>query len=943
MTNAPNSLRCRLMLAGACGLALSSMATTVARADASTAQVNLGAGQATAEQSESVIVRAQKRLLKEKNASSAVTELGERQIQTTGVSGSTATLLRQAPSVYVYQQGTGDNAPELTVRGIRGLEVAQTLDGVPIQDLEAPGSFYLANNLGAVVTLPQIAGVSIYPGVAYPDKNTFGTIGGTIAYDSKRPTNDFYIDLDGSAGSFGTYREGFELNTGAVDSAFGTGDNAFKLLANYQNLQSQGFVDGTPIRENEFEFAVDKPYNDGQSKVQFTVLYNTANGLIENEPVPLPYLQKYGMYSNYPTNDNFARETNDYLTVILKDETYINDYITAGASFFYLHNDNRLEDYSSILLETPGGVPNFLTVDGAGPFINNPGGFGEGGLYGPPVPAPEGIFAGGYGGYFYDPHGNPYNPYKLYPIGSKACPAAFANNNYGGAAYAPCGLNDQITGGSSDTYGIQPKVVITPPDIFGISQTIKVGGVAAKESSPTGYAYLGGTPNSDSPANLASDELGGTQRTIYQGYAQDKIDFLDNTLHVTPGVTLEGTKSSLVNPYEFGSHLSPAYGPNGIRNANSPCQATYTCSIDQYGYFKATKWDREWLPFANVTYDFDKLVPVLKGLQAYGSFGTSALFAPVTDFGPNTAGPPPYASIVHLYEGGLVYTTPTLFVRANYFYQKVDRDFGFFEFQSGPQNGLTDYNNDGERETKGVEGTVTWQVTPDIQLFGNASHILAKYLASDSAFTTVAEDQYGTAFKGAPETGVPDWVSTFGVDYGHKSTLVDNDAVNVRFSGTYTGHQFTTYDLGGTAYLDVPNYPGLAPLNFNGCPGYKGGTTTGSCLAYTRYNQITGATVYDPNGGQNPFVVFNLDLNYKLPTPQLPVMKSITFDLNVANLFNEHFFQYFYKQIPPASCGTIKSGPFAGLAANNYSCTPEFADGIPGQPLSLFLTVTARF
>jgi len=925
------------MLAGACGLALSSMATTVARADASTAQVNLGAGQSSAEQSESVIVRAQKRLLKEKNASSAVTELGAQQIATTGVSGSTATLLRQAPSVYVYQQGTGDNAPELTVRGIRGLEVAQTLDGVPIQDLEAPGSFYLANNLGAVVTLPQIAGVSIYPGVAYPDKNTFGTIGGTIAYDSKRPSNDFYLDLDGSAGSFGTYREGFELNSGAVDSAFGTGDNAFKVLANYQNLQSRGFVDGTPIRENEFEFAVDKPYNDGQSKVQATVLYNTANGLIENEPVPVPYLQKYGFFSNYPTNDNFARETNDYLTLILKDETYINDYITAGAAVFYLHNDNRLEDYSNILLDTPGGVPNFLTVNGAGPFINNPGGFGEGGLYGPPEPPPFGIFGGGYGGYFYGVPGNTYNPAKYY--NSKYCPTAFLNANYGGVyGNSPCGLNDQITGGSSDTYGIQPKVVITPPDIFGISQTIKVGGVAAKESSPTGYAYLGGAPNSDSPSNLTSDLLGGTQRTIYQGYAQDKIAFLDNTLAITPGVTLEGTKSSLINPYTFGSRLAPAYGPNGAFSGLGTAS-----NIDQYGYYKAVKWDREWLPFANVTYDFDKIAPVLKGAQVYASYGTSALFAPTTDFGPNTAGPPPGASLVHLYEAGALYTTSTLLVRANYFYQKVDRDFGFFSFQSGPQNGLSDYNNDGLRETKGVEGTVTWQVTPDVQLFGNASHILAKYLASDSAFTTVAEDQYGTAFKGAPETGVPDWISTFGVDYGHKSGLVDNDAVNVRFSGTYTGHQATTYDLGGTAYLNEPNYPGLLPLNFNGCPGYKGGTTVGSCEAYTRYNQLTGATVYDPHGGLAPFVVFNLDVNYKLPTPQLPVLKSVTFDANVVNLFNKQFYQYFYKQIPPAACGTIKSGPFIGLQANNYSCTPEFADGIPGQPLSVFFTVTARF
>ena len=103
--------------------------------------------------SETVIVKAQQRLLKEKNSPSAVTELGERQIQQVGISGSPQTLLRQAPSIYVYQQGIGDSAPELTIRGARGLETATTLDDVPTQDLLAPGFSSIANNIGAIFTL----------------------------------------------------------------------------------------------------------------------------------------------------------------------------------------------------------------------------------------------------------------------------------------------------------------------------------------------------------------------------------------------------------------------------------------------------------------------------------------------------------------------------------------------------------------------------------------------------------------------------------------------------------------------------------------------------------------------------------------------------------------------------------------------------------------------
>lgn len=203
-----------------------------------------------------------------------------------------------------------------------------------------------------------------------------------------------------------------------------------------------------------------------------------------------------------------------------------------------------------------------------------------------------------------------------------------------------------------------------------------------------------------------------------------------------------------------------------------------------------------------------------------------------------------------------------------------------------------------------------------------------------------------------PVSGVPDWLANFGVDYNRKSTFLDNDAVNVRVSGTYTGHQFTTYDLNGDAYINSPNFTPLAPLNYTpySCVSKAAAAAAGitvpvetSC-AYTRYNQVTGATVTQTNGGGiSPFAVFNLDLNYTLPTPYIPLLKKVTFDLNVQNLFDQRYFQYFFSQISPNNCGTIKSGPLAGAAANNYSCSASFQDGIPGQPFSVFFTVTARF
>jgi iron complex outermembrane receptor protein len=931
MANSAIHYKQRLMLFAACGLVASLVPAGSAMAQSAQPPVQLAQVGTTAVtpgsgSTESITVRAAKRLLKEKNSPSAVTELGEKAIAATGVSGSVASILRQAPSVNLYQQGIGDNAPVLTIRGLRGLEVATTLDGVPIQDLEAPGASYNSNNIGSYISLDQISGVSIYPGVAYPNRNTFGTIGGTVAYDSLRPSDDKYIDLIGEIGAFETYKEGFIINTGSLDGPAGSGDNAPKLLMQYANLQTAGFIDYTPARYNNVEVAFDKPYDDGQSKFQATVLYNTGKGLFQNEPVPVPYLQKNGTFSNYDPSVWQDFEKNDYLTLILKDDTYISDLIPdVGLSVFYLQNDSQATTYAGINDLAPSGDSTPVSL-GSGantvvPFINNPAGFGYG--YGYPTTNPNGVTGAYYGtvgpnNFLYNP-GYPYAPDQLYPIGSAQCPASVAAKYTAKDLAIPCGLNSELAIGHNYTYGIQPRATIDPPDIFGIDQSIQVGGIVAKETSPSTKLYFGATPQVAQTASNLSNIFGGgfdggTERTIFQGYAQDKINLLNNTLHVTPGATLEGTYSS----YD----QSDVFGPPG------------------YESFKNTKWDREFLPFFNITYDFDQVAPILKGTSIYGSIANSALFAPVTDFSPSAQAAPPYASIVHLYEGGITYNTSIVSAHADYFYQKVDRDFGFFQNQSGPDVGLEDYTNFGQREFKGFEAAVTWQITPDLQLFGNASYTRARYLTNSFAFTTVAEDQYGIAIKGAPVTGVPDWLSTFGLDWSRKNALEDGDGFNVRVTEQYTGHQSTTYDINySTGFSQISNFPGLGPVGPCtpvGTPGNYTGYTGSGCL---RFSQLSGDTVYDPHGGISPYFLTNLDINYTLPTPYLPVLKRLKFDLNIQNLFNKLYYQYFYKQVSPGACSITASNP----TGSNYGCTVNFADGIPGQPFSVFATITARF
>lgn len=890
--------------------------TGPAKSDVSN-QVTTGAEQdAQSIHIKKILVAKQRQILREKNSPSAATKLGSDAILQTGVQGSVATLLRQAPSVYVYQFGIGNNEPVLSLRGARGLETAQTYDGVPMQDLLNGGTGqYLQNLLGGRFNLDQISNVTIYPGVAFPNKNTFGTIGGTIAYESLRPAAEAGVDVIGSIGSFGTYQEGFAANSGKLDGVLGTGYDAPSILLKYTNLQTNGFIDYTPARYNNMEFAFDKPYNEGLSKFEATVLYNTGDGLTIPEPIPVPYLQQNGNFSNYSPDQEFTRQNNDYLTFIFKDDNYINQYLSLGGSLFYIHTDSDTTNYGnpSIFAAPGSGIPGSVTVGGAAPFNQTIAGFGGQGAYGPGAP-------------FYQPGVVSYDGNAAYPPGSAGCPLSVSQQYAAAGLTSPCGYNALYTQQQNDTYGIQPRATISIPEYYGFVNTIQTGGLIAKETSPLLPSYIGGTPNfphtPETQGGLFGGAFnGGTQRTIYQVYAQDKIDTLQNTLHLTPGLTFEGTGSSYNSGTVFGGTVAPAV------------LATPYCSTEgntcAYGAYKATKWDRELLPFFNISYDLDRIIPAARGTSLYGSYGESALFAPVTDFSPSAVGGSvPYASIVHLFEYGAKYNTSKFSLNADYYYQKVDRDFGFFQYQGGPLEGLSLYTNLGERQYQGEEFSGTYQIDQNWQLFGNFSHIRAVYLKQSLASVTIQEDQFGFAGRGDPVSGIPDWLSTFGVDYDHKNWFLAGDEFHTRFEGQYTGRQATTYDVNGFSNVGSFANSGIPPFG-----------------TYLYYQTTAGATTYDPNGGIEPFILFNWDINYKLPLRQYThgYMKSVDFDLNILNLFNKLYYQYVYKQVSPASCPNFTSGPFAGLAQSSYSCGQQFKDALPGEPFAITFTATAHF
>ena len=154
---------------------------------------------------------------------------------------------------------------------------------------------------------------------------------------------------------------------------------------------------------------------------------------------------------------------------------------------------------------------------------------------------------------FYDPPaGYRYDGNALFPSGSTYCPATVGRAFAAAGLNTPCGYNAHLVLTQTDTYGVQPRVTLTLPTTYGVANTIKIGALIAKETSPFLPSYEWGTSQiPETPNNIAplfgGQSDGGTQRTIYQVFAQDKVDMLGDTFHVTPGVTFEYSTSSFTS------------------------------------------------------------------------------------------------------------------------------------------------------------------------------------------------------------------------------------------------------------------------------------------------------------------------------------------------------------------------------------------------------------
>ena len=164
-------------------------------------------------------------------------------------------LLNYLPSVVTTTDaGNGIGYTYMRVRGADGSRINVTLNGVPFNDSESQGTFF--------VNLPDFASslesVQLQRGVG-TSTNGAGAFGASLNLQTKSFQEKAYAEISNSVGSFASRKHTL---------AFGTGlHNNFEMNARISNIASDGFIDRAS--SNMFGYFFNANYITDKSQIKF--------------------------------------------------------------------------------------------------------------------------------------------------------------------------------------------------------------------------------------------------------------------------------------------------------------------------------------------------------------------------------------------------------------------------------------------------------------------------------------------------------------------------------------------------------------------------------------------------------------------------------------------------------------------------------------------------
>jgi iron complex outermembrane recepter protein len=195
--------------------------------------------------------------------------------------------INQIPGVnFTNTDGYGTSGGNLRIRGFDGSRVSVTFDGVPLND---SGNYALFTN--QMLDPELVDRVDVNLGTTDVDSPTASATGGTVAYRTKRPQDDFAAELVLSGGT-DDYQRGFvRFDTGEMGS-WGT-----KAFMSYSYSTYDKFKGPGSLKKQQFNFAVRQDWESGNF-IQLAGHYNENRNAFYRTASKLSFRQFGRDYDN---------------------------------------------------------------------------------------------------------------------------------------------------------------------------------------------------------------------------------------------------------------------------------------------------------------------------------------------------------------------------------------------------------------------------------------------------------------------------------------------------------------------------------------------------------------------------------------------------------------------------------------------------------------------
>ena len=251
-------------------------------------------------------------------------------------------LFMQTPSVVVTSDGgNGIGYASMRVRGTDANRINFTVDGVPVNDSESHGVFW--------VNMPDFASsvenIQIQRG-AGTSTNGAAAFGATVSMQTQRPSLKPYLEVVSSAGSFGTFTNTFCGGTGLLWEHF-------VFDARYSNVQTDGYIERARADMNSYYGSA--AYYNGGTMIKFQtfgsseVTYQAWNGV---DSAKLKTNRRYNSCGAYKENGEtkfYDNQTDNYWQHhyhLLATQRF-SDRLNLNVTLHYTDGKGYYEDYKA--------------------------------------------------------------------------------------------------------------------------------------------------------------------------------------------------------------------------------------------------------------------------------------------------------------------------------------------------------------------------------------------------------------------------------------------------------------------------------------------------------------------------------------------------------------------------------------------------------------------